>query len=43
MEEVCGFPAAAHDEYVDCLCYAVDYFLGGGGAVDTRRIEGLAY
>lgn len=43
VEEVCGFPAAAHDEYVDCLCYAVDYFLGGGGAVDTRRIEGLAF
>lgn len=26
-EEVCGFPVKPHDEYVDCLCYAVSYHL----------------
>jgi len=26
-DEVCGFPAKAHDEYVDVLCYAIDYLL----------------
>lgn len=25
IDEVCGFPAKAHDEYVDLLCYAIDY------------------
>lgn len=25
--EVCNFPADNHDEYVDLLCYAVDYYL----------------
>jgi predicted phage terminase large subunit-like protein len=23
--EVCGFPNKPHDEYVDLLCYAIDY------------------
>jgi len=27
IEEVCGFPAKPHDEYVDLLVYAVDYQL----------------
>ena len=27
ISEVCGFPAMPHDEYVDVLCYAVDYHL----------------
>ena len=26
-EEVCGFTVKPHDEYVDCLCYAVGYHL----------------
>lgn len=26
VEEVCGFPAKEHDEYVDILAYAVDYY-----------------
>ncbi len=26
VDEVCGFPAKAHDEYVDLLVYAIDYF-----------------
>ncbi len=25
ISEVCGFPAMPHDEYVDLLCYAIDY------------------
>lgn len=25
--EICGFPGKPHDEYVDLLCYAVDYHL----------------
>lgn len=24
-DEVCGFPAKPHDEFVDLLCYAIDY------------------
>ncbi|MEZ3441564.1 hypothetical protein [Alistipes sp.] len=27
LEEVCGFPAKAHDEYVDLTVYAVDYHI----------------
>lgn len=27
MEEVAGFPSQTHDEFVDILCYAIDYFL----------------
>lgn len=30
VTEVCGFPAAPHDEYVDLLVYAIDYVLKGG-------------
>lgn len=26
IDEVCGFPAKAHDEFVDCLCYCIDYY-----------------
>ena len=29
ITEVCGFPAVAHDEYVDLLCYAIDYHFKG--------------
>lgn len=25
ITEVCGFPSKEHDEYVDLLCYAIDY------------------
>lgn len=25
IDEVCGFPAKPHDEFVDLLCYAIDY------------------
>ena len=27
IEEVCGFPAKPHDEYVDLLVYAIDYHI----------------
>ena len=27
IDEVCGFPSKPHDEYVDILCYAIDYHL----------------
>jgi predicted phage terminase large subunit-like protein len=27
IDEVCGFPAKAHDEYVDVLCYAIGYHI----------------
>lgn len=30
VEEVCGFPNKPHDEYVDLLCYAIDYHISGG-------------
>lgn len=26
-EEVCGFPSKPHDEFVDVLCYAIDYHI----------------
>lgn len=27
IEEVCGFPTKPHDEFVDLLCYAIDYHI----------------
>lgn len=27
VDEICGFPAKAHDEYVDLISYAIDYHL----------------
>lgn len=27
VDQVCGFPNKRHDEYVDLLCYAIDYHL----------------
>ena len=27
IDEVCGFPSKPHDEYVDVLCYAIDYHI----------------
>lgn len=37
IEEVCGFPAKPHDEYVDVLCYAIDYY----NNVEDEPQEGL--
>ena len=28
VDEICGFPTKPHDEYVDVLCYAIDYHIG---------------
>lgn len=27
VDEICGFPNKEHDEYVDVICYAIDYHL----------------
>lgn len=29
IDEVCGFPLKAHDEYVDLLSYAIDFYTSG--------------
>ena len=43
-DEVCGFPARAHDEYVDVLCYAIDFHLGKSSAkIDLAKLEKLVY
>lgn len=42
VEEVCGFPVKPHDEYVDCLCYAVDYHLTNPfKPIDRKRLSAL--
>lgn len=42
IEEVCGFPVKPHDEYVDCLCYAVDYHLTNPfKPIDRKRLSAL--
>ena len=46
IDEVCGFPARPHDEYVDLLVYAIGYFLDDGaeneGDIDAlRRMEAM--
>lgn len=44
IEEVCGFPVKPHDEYVDCLCYAIDYHLANPfKPIDRQRISRLVY
>jgi predicted phage terminase large subunit-like protein len=43
-DEVCGFPAKAHDEYVDLLCYAIDYHIKQlRKPVDKKRIARAVY
>ena len=38
--EVCGFPSMPHDEYVDVLYYAIDYYNTDiQGGIDLRRIQ----
>lgn len=37
IDEVCGFPLKTHDEYVDILCYAIDYHLGGS-KINTQQL-----
>ena len=44
IDEVCGFPSRAHDEYVDVLCYAVDYHLGSTfKPIDKARTASMVY
>ena len=38
IEEVCGFPAMPHDEYVDLLAYAVDYHHSAEGQATDEEI-----
>ncbi len=40
ITEVCGFPAQPHDEYVDVLCYAIDYHITKAG-VTGAQLTGL--
>ncbi|MDR1337151.1 MAG: heat-shock protein Hsp70, partial [Tannerella sp.] len=47
LDEVCGFPAKSHDEYVDILCYAIDYLLDDDGDSEDeiqslRELERMA-
>ena len=44
IDEVCGFPSRTHDEYVDVLCYAVDYHLSNPfKPIDKARTARLVY
>lgn len=44
LDEVCGFPAMPHDEYVDVLCYAIDYHINKPfKPVDKKRLSRLVY
>ena len=42
--EVCGFPANPHDEFVDVLCYAIDYHIANPfKPIDKARIASKVY
>ena len=44
IDEVCGFPAKTHDEYVDVLCYAIGHHLSNPfKPIDKARTAGLVY
>lgn len=44
IDEVCGFPAKPHDEYVDTLCYAVDYHIASPfKPIDKTKIARKVY
>ena len=44
VDEVCGFPVKPHDEYVDVLCYAIDYHLTHAfKPIDKKRLARMAY
>lgn len=42
-DEVCGFPAKVHDEYVDLLGYAIDYHLKGNKPINISRLARQAH
>jgi predicted phage terminase large subunit-like protein len=41
IEEVCGFPAKEHDEYVDLLYYAIDYHLNSESGLSAEELADL--
>ncbi len=42
IDEICGFPVKPHDEYVDVLCYAINYHLENPyKPVDIARLQRL--
>lgn len=44
VDEMCGFPARPHDEYVDVTCYAIDYFLARPARpFDFAKLASKAY
>ena len=43
IDEVCGFPARHHDEYVDLICYAVDYYHRNQLNVSDEELESDFY
>ena len=44
VDEVCGFPSKPHDEYVDVLCYAVDYHLANPfKPIDKAQVARMVY
>ena len=44
IDEVCGFPAKPHDEFVDVLCYAIDYHLTNPfKPIDKSRLARQVY
>lgn len=44
IDEVCGFPTKPHDEYVDVMCYAIDYHLTNPfKPIDRNRLAGMVY
>lgn len=38
IDEVCGFPAKPHDEFVDLLCYCIDYHHGMYNCISDNEI-----
>lgn len=44
IDEVCGFPTKPHDEYVDVLCYAIDYHISNPyKPIDRGRVAKQVY
>lgn len=44
VDEICGFPAKAHDEYVDVLCYAINYYFNDKRkTIDIQRLSRIIY
>lgn len=44
IDEVCGFPSKPHDEFVDVLCYAIDYHIANPyKPIDKARVARQVY